>query len=97
MNLPYSFDPEAAYDLVPLEGDLGLTSRIIVGSLFIARRGTLDQVRAWDEIREQTPYLTGTPIVIGRLLGAILTLTRTQATFKLVPIADAAERPSSPA
>lgn len=97
MNLPFSFDPEAAYDLVPLEGDLGLTGRIIAGSLFIARHGTLDKARAWGEIREQTLYLTGTPIVIGQLLGAILTLTRTQATFKLVQITDAAERPSSPA
>ena len=97
MNLPFSFDPEAAYDLVPLEGDLGLTSRIIAGSLFIARHGTLDQVRAWGEIREQTLYLTGTEIVIGQLLSDVLTLTRTQATFKLVRIADAAERPSSPA
>lgn len=66
MNLPFSFDPEAAYDLVPLEGDLGLTGRIIAGSLFIARHGTLDKARAWGEIREQTLYLTGTPIVIGQ-------------------------------
>lgn len=97
MNLPFSFDPEAVYDLVPLDGDPGLTSRIIAGSLFIARHGTLDQVRAWGEIREQTLYLTGTAIVIGQLLGAILTLTRTQATFKLVQISGISERPSSPA
>lgn len=94
---PFSFDPRATYDLISLDTETDVTSQIVAGSLFIARHGKLDQVRAWGEIRDQTLFLVGTSIVIGQLLGAVLTLTRTQARFTLVRLPAPAERPSSPA
>lgn len=82
MERSFQYQALATYNVVPQDMVNGGAGRLCTGLLYLCRHGKL-QDTPLGEFRGATLYLIDTDIVIGTLTGAVLTLTRTRATFTL--------------
>ncbi len=82
MDRDFQYQPLATYRVTPHDLSNGGAGRLCAGLLYLYRHGIL-QTSPLGVLRGDTLYLIDTEIVIGKLTGASLTLTRTQAVFTL--------------